>query len=130
MLEQYIFNKISTDSTLQTLLNDGSGGVLLYPSVVPKGIDADAMVTFTRIGTSDVYPAAQSAVVQFNIFAKTHTAISTIAQALSDLFNEDNHQTDGGIQIVYSQRRSESDLGYDYDDKLYQREATYYFKIR
>lgn len=129
MIEQYIYNKITDDSTLATLLANGSG-FYLYPNVVPQGIDFEKAVTFTTIGTSDVYPNAKSVTVQFNLFADTHQGLVELAEALSDVFNEDNNQKDGGIDMVFSMRQSQSDLGYDYDTKVYQREATYYFKIR
>lgn len=129
MIEQYIFNKISADSTLATLLTKAS--VLnLYPSVVPRGVDFDNAMTFTVISTVDVYPASKSVNVQFNIFSKEHIKSAQIAQALSDLFNEDNHQQDGGVDMIFSIRQSESDLGFNFDTSIFQREATYYFKTR
>lgn len=131
MIEQYIFNKVTADPTLQALLTDGAGGYHVYPTVVPRGIDTLNLLTFTRVGTTDVYPASESVDIQFNIFTKAHLKSVEIAQALAALFNEDNNQPlDGGTAVVYSQRKSESDLGFDYDDKEYQREATYYFKLR
>lgn len=131
MIEQYVFNKITADPTLQALLTDGAGGYHLYPAVVPRGVETSNMLTFTRIGTTDVYPASESVNVQFNIFTKAHGQAVAIAEALSNLMNEDNNQPlTGGTAVVYSQRKSESDLGFDFDDKLYQREATYYFKLR
>lgn len=131
MIEQYIYNKITEDETLQTLLSAGSDSFFLYPLVVPRGVDDfNQAVTFTLIVTSDVYPASKSVNVQFNIFSKTHTKAVEVAKALEDLFNEDNNQTSGGVSVIFSQRRSESDLGFNFDDSLYQREATYYFKIR
>lgn len=130
MIEQYVFNKISGDSTLSTLLTKDS--VLhLYPSVVPRGVDTfDNAVTFTTISVVDVYPASKSVNVQFNIFSKEHIKSAQIAQALSDLFNEDNHQKDGGVDMVFSIRKSESDLGFNFDTNIFQRETTYYFKLR
>lgn len=130
MIEQYIYDRITADPTLQGLLSDGNGGYLLYPNVVPREGTIEKAITFTTIATIDVYPAAESVNVQFNIFSKTHTEAAQITQALADIFNEDNNQTAGGIQVVYSQRKSQSDLGKDRDDDLYQREATYYFKLR
>ena len=131
MIEQYIFNKVTADPTLQGLLTDGAGGYHVYPTVVPRGIETTNILTFTRVGTTDVYPAAQSVDIQFNIFTKVHGQSVAIAEALSALFNEDNNQPlDGGTAVVYSQRKSDSDLGFDFDDKEYQREATYYFKLR
>lgn len=129
MIEQYIFNKISADTTLATFLTKAS--VLnLYPTVVPRGVDFDNAMTFTTISIVDVYPASKSVNVQFNIFAKEHIKSVQIADALSNLFNEDNHQKDGGVDMVFSIRKSESDLGFNFDTNIYQREATYYFKIR
>lgn len=130
MLEQFIYDKISQDETLQELLSAGSDGIYLYPNVVPTGIESDAMVTFTLIGTRDAFPAVQARSVQFNIFTKTHTTGATIAAALAALFNDNQRQSDDGVKVVYSNRESESDLGFNYDDKYYQREATYGFKIR
>lgn len=130
MLEQFIYNKITEDDTLQTLLSAGSDDYNLYPGVIPRGIDFDRAVTFTLLITTDVYPASKSMTVQFNIFAKKHSEIVEIAQALEDLFNESNNQSDDNVDVVFSLRRSESDLGFNYDDGLYQREATYYFKLR
>lgn len=130
MIEQYIYDKITGDATLQSLLSDGSSGYQVYPNVVPRGKDVNQAVTFTLVNTSDVYPDLISVNIQFNIFAQTHAKISEIAQAISDLFNEDNNQKEDAISVVYSQRISETDLGFDYDSQIYQREATYYFKLR
>lgn len=130
MIEQYIFNKITQDATLASLLNAGVGKYYLYPAVVPTGITITKAVTFTLIVSNDAFPNIKSVNVQFNIFATKHADAAAIAKALSDLFNDDNNQVSGGQAVVYSIRASESDLGYNYDDKLYQREATYYFKLR
>lgn len=130
MIEQYVFNKIVGDATLQGLLTDGAGGFNVYPNVVPRGLLFTKAITFTTILTTDVFPNANSVNVQFNIFAKTHSDLGTISGALSNLFNGDNNQLSGGIDMIYSQRRSESDLGFNFDESIYQREATYYFKIR
>ena len=130
MIEQYVYNKIVADTTLQGLLTDGASGYNLYPNVVPRSLVFDRAVTFTTISTNDVFPNANSVSVQFNIFAKTHTDIVSIATALANLFNGDNLQSDGGVFMIYSQRRSESDLAFDFDTNIYHREATYYFKIR
>jgi len=130
MIEQYIFNKITGDTTLQTLLSAGGGKYHLYPLVVPRGLEFDRAVTFTVINTGDAYPNIKSSNIQFNIFAKTHSDITSITEALSNLFNEDNHQVDGGLSMIFSIRTSEFDIAYDYDTKTYQRQASYYFKIR
>lgn len=130
MIEQYIYNKITADVTLQGLLTDGAGGYKLYPGVIPRDTEVNNAITFTTIITTDIYPSVKSKTIQLNIFSTSHTNIGLIAKALSDLFNEDNNQSDGGESVVFSIRKSESDLGKDYDDKLYQREATYYFKLR
>lgn len=130
MIEQYIFNKITTDPTLQTLLSAGGGKYHIYPAVVPTGIDFAKGITFTLITSTDAFPIIKSVNIQFNIFALKHSDTVAIAKALSDLFNDDNNQKAGGESVVYSIRSSESDLGYNFDDKLFQREATYYFKLR
>lgn len=130
MIEQYIFNLITTDTTLQTLLSAGSGKYHLYPGVIPRGVTFNQAVTFSQISSFDSYPNIKSVTVQFTIFAETHIKVVEVAQALYNLMNEDNIQTSGGVEVVFSQRSSETDLGYDYDDKLYQREASYYFKLR
>ncbi len=112
------------------------GGVadyFLYPDVIPRGVDGfDQAVTFTTILTTDVFPASRSSNVQFNIFSKKHSDAVAVCQALSDLFNEDNNNKDedSKVEVVFSMRKSESDLGFNYDDNLFQREATYYFKLR
>jgi hypothetical protein len=130
MLEQYIYNKITEDTALQSLLSAGSDDFYLYPNVIPRSLMIDVAVTFTTIITTDVFPASKSVQVQFNIFAKSHSKVVEIANALSDLFNEDNNNSSDGVGVVFSIRKSESDIGFDFDDELYQREATYYFKIR
>jgi len=130
MIEQYVFNKITGDATLQALLTAGGGKYHVYPTVVPRGIDFDRGVTFTLLTTFDAFPAVNSVNIQFNIFAKKHSDAAAVAKALSDLFNDDNNQSSGGQDVVYSIRKSETDLGFNYDDTLYQREATYYFKLR
>lgn len=129
-IEDYIYNKITSDPTLQNLLDDGESSFLLYPNVVPKGIDIDHAVTFTLITSGTAYPSIKSANIQFNIFAKTHTKTAEIASALYDLFNGLENQVLVDLGIIYSQRVSESDIGFNYDDGFYQRETTYYFKIR
>ena len=130
MIEQYIYNRITQDDTLQTLLDAGGGDTHLYPAVVPRGVEFERAVTFTLIGTYDEYPTINSVTVQFNIFAASHTETAQIAAAIEDLFNEDNRQQGGDVDVIFSIRKSESDLGFDYDSKIYHREATYYFKLR
>lgn len=130
MIEQFVYDKISQDETLQELLDAGSDGLHIYPSAVPTGIEADALLTFTVITTRDRFPNIEARSVQFGIFTKTHTAGNQIATALAALFNDNQRQTDDGVKVVYSIRESESDLGFDFDDKYYQREATYGFKMR
>lgn len=130
MIEQYVYNLITQDAALQALLTNGSGGYKVYPSVIPRAVNADKAVAFSVITTRDAYPTIQSCNVQFNIFAKKHADTTAISAALFARFNEDNNQSSGGVKVVYSQRSSETDLGFDYDTNLYQREATYYFKIR
>ena len=130
MLEQYIYNLITADATLQALLTAGGSNYHLYPAVVPRGVEFNQAVTFTLITTFDAFPTVQAKSIQFNIFSKTHTKAVEISQALSNLFNGDNLKTSGGAEVVFSIRASESDLGFNYDDKLYQREATYNFKVR
>jgi len=131
MIEQYIFNKITADITLQGLLTDGNGGYNLYPLVVPRSLTFTKAVTFTTVATNDVFPNVNSVTVQFNIFTKTHTDAVLISKAIANLFNGDNNQLDAGnIAVVYSERASESDLGFDFDETIYHRESSYYFKIR
>lgn len=130
MIEDFVYDRITQDETLQELLSAGSDGMHLYPTAVPTGIEAEAMITFTLIGTRDRYPEVESRSVQFNIFSKTHTKGNEVASALASLFNDDNLRTADGVKVVKSMRESESDLGYDYDDKYYQREATYRFTMR
>lgn len=130
MIEQYVYNLIVADTTLQTLLDNGNGGYHLYPTVVPKTINTDIAVTFSLISTVDAYPTVKSVQIQFNIFAPTHQEVVEMAQALNNLLNEDNHKSSGGVNVIYSQRSSEADLGYNFDDKVFQRQATYYFKLR
>lgn len=129
MIEQYLYNLITGDSTLQGYLTNGGGGYHVYPGVVPKDLTFNSAVAINLIGSSDTYPNAVSKVVQFNIFAKTHTRANEIAVALSDLFNGDHLQTSGGVKLVFSKRESEVDLGYDYDVELFQRNVSYYFKL-
>lgn len=130
MIEQYIYDLITADPELAELLGIGSGDFALYPAVVPKGIEIDKAVTFTLIGTTDRFPTVRAATVQFNIFAKTHTDTVEIANALATLFNGDTNKASGGEAVYFSIRVSESDLGYNYDDGIYQREASYSFKMR
>lgn len=130
MIEQYIYNRISQDETLATLLENVEGGVHLYPAVVPRGANASSAMTFTQIGSTDAYPNVTSVNIQFNIFSTKHSQVAAMAKALADIFNEDHLQTEGGTSVVFSQRQSESDLGFDYNEKEYQRQSTYYFKLR
>lgn len=135
MIEQFIYNKITNDPTLQTLLHKGSDDFYLYPNVMPRGEEGfDVAVTFTLIVTTDVYPASRSVNVQFNIFSASHAKTAETAKALNDLFNDMRYVESGGEDdtvVIYSQRSSESDLGKPLDNEgLYQREATYYFKLK
>jgi len=131
MLEQYIYNLITGDATLQTLLSAGGGKYHLYPTVIPNGVDfTNVAVTFTLITTVDSFPTIESRSYQFNIFAKTHTKAAQVAQAISNVFNGDNLQSSGNAEVVFSIRVSETDLGYDFDTKNFQRETTYNFKVR
>lgn len=132
MIENYVYTKITQDTALQALLTDGASGYHVYPNVVPRSVNTFiSAITFTLITTKDVYPVSKSVNIQFNIFSKEHTKVAQVAEALSNLFNGDNLQNAGNVQMVYSQRISESDLGKTLDnEELYQREATYYFKIR
>ena len=130
MIEQYVFNKITGDATLQTLLTDGAGGYNVYPSVIPRSLVFDRAITFSTLITTDVFPNANAVSIQFNVFAKSHTDTVAITSALANLFNGDNNKVDGNVEVIYSQRRSESDLAFDFDQNIFHREATYYFKIR
>ncbi len=132
MIEQYIYNLVTADATLQALLTDGASGYKVFPSVIPRGVNADKAMAFSVVTTFDAYPTIKSQNVQFNIFAAKHADTTAIAAALFGLFNEANNRanSNAGMEVVYSQRSSESDLGFDFDTKLYHREATYYFKIR
>ena len=132
MIEQYIYNKILQDETLKNLLKTSDGkGIFLFPSVIPREIeDFEKAVTFTLITTVDDYPTILSHNIQFSIFAKKHSDTVNIAKGLYNLFNEANNQKDGDVKVVFSIRVSETDLGFDFDTYLYQRESTYYFKIR
>jgi len=130
MIESYVFKRITTDPTLMSLLSAGGGKYHAYPAVVPRGIPFDKALTFSVIVATYVYPGATSFNVQFGIFSKTHTDAATISQALYSLFNEDNNQKAEGVNVIYSQRVSDTDLGQNFDDGLYQRETTYYFKTR
>lgn len=128
-MENYIYNKIKEDTTLANLLANGSK-FHIYPGVIPRGIKFSQAITHSLINSTDAYPKISSQNIQFNIFAKKHKKIVEVANALANLFNEDNLQTEAGVQVVFSIRKSETDLGYDYDEKIYQREASYYFKLR
>lgn len=132
MIEQYVYNLITGDTTLQTLLSAGGGKYHLYPNKVNRGIDFDKGVTFTQIGGNDTFPKATSVLIQFNIFAKKHSDLGNISKALADIFNGDNNRSSGGVDVVYSQRQGgESDIPTSLDDpNFYQRSVTYYFKLR
>lgn len=132
MIEQYVYDLIKNDPTLAGLLSKGESpdSIHLYPNVLPRGLTFDQAVTFTRIITYDAFPAIQAITIQFNIFTHKHMDGAAIGQALYDLFNQATNYTAGGISTYYVQRVSESDIDFNYDDKLYQREATYNFKVR
>ena len=135
MIEQFIYDKITNDPTLQTLLHKGSDDFYIYPNVIPRGEDSfDVAITFTLVITRDVYPASRSVNVQFNIFSASHGKTAETAKALFDLFNDFRYEPGAGEDdtvVIYSQRSSESDLGKPLDNEgLYQREATYYFKLK
>lgn len=125
-MEQFVYDKIK-NSPIHDIVGDN-----VFPLVVPRSITVDKVITFTTIVTTDEYPNVKSAQVQFNIFAKKHSDVTAIAQGLYALFNQKENDTtpDVDIGIVFSIRRSESDVDFDYDAKLYQRQASYYFKIR
>ena len=125
-MEQCVYNKIKL-SPLHAIVGDN-----VFPMVIPRSASVEKAITFTKIVTVDEYPNVKSTQFQFNIFAKKHSDVGAIAEGLYDLFNQKENDTtpDVDIGVVFSIRRSESDIDYDYDGKLYQREATYYFKLR
>jgi hypothetical protein len=129
MIEQYVFNLITEDVTLQALLSAGGDKYHIYPSVIPAGVVFDKAIAFSVISSNDAFPVILIQSVQFSIFAKKHSDTVAIGNALSDLFNGNGIRSSGGISVVFSIRQSESDLGFDFDEKIYQREATYNFKV-
>ena len=131
MIEQYVYDKIEEDETLQELLSAGSDGIHLYPGAVERGVEFERAVTFTLINTGDAFPTIQSRFVQFNIFAKRHSETAEIADALANLFNEDNNNSSDGVDVVFSIRQGENDLGRELDEEVYfQRQVTYKFIMR
>lgn len=132
MIEQYIFNKITTNTVLQALLTAGGGKYHIYPGKVPRGIDFQQGVVFSRVGGGSGYPKVKSHIIQFNIFARTHTKLGEVSEALYELFDEVNNDSSGGVDIVYSQRQNaEFDIESSLDDpNYYMRVASYYFKMR
>lgn len=132
MIEQYIYNRITQDETLQELLTAGSDGFHIYPNKVPRGTEFQQGVTFSRVGGGFVYPNLETILIQFSIFARTHAKLGEVSSAIANIFNEDHNQTSGDISIVYSQKQgNEFDLPSDLDDpNYYQRSVTYLFKIR
>ncbi len=132
-MEQYIYNKIVNDETLAGLLDLGEENIAVYPTVVPRGVEFDQAMTFTTIFTNDAFPNITSVNIQFNIFAKTHAKVGEISRGLKALFHQienDSVEEVDDVNIVFATRFSESDLGFNFDDKLYQRESTYLFKLR
>lgn len=131
MIEQYVYDKIEEDETLQELLSAGSDGLHLYPGQVERGLIFDRAVTFTLVNTGDAFPAIQSRYVQFNIFAKIHSETAEIANALANLFNQDNNNSNDEVDVVFSIRQGENDLGRELDEEVYfQRQVTYKFILR
>lgn len=128
-IKQFIFDTITGYAPLAEDLSDGSGGYNLFPGAVPRGIDPDKVITYSIIGTTDVYPALVSFDVQFSIFARTDTEAQAIAKLLGEVYNDSKNRVSGENAVLYSIRRSQSDLPYDYNNKTYQIEATYYFKL-
>jgi len=128
-ISYYVYEVITQDPTLAGLLADGNNGYHLYPSVVPEAINIETAVAFELINTTDTFPKSTTRRVQFNIFAEKHTKTVEVANALHDRLQYDRLRTFGGVSVVRSQRSDESGLGYDYDIDLYQREATYDFKL-
>jgi hypothetical protein len=132
MIEQYIFNKITGNTTLQTLLSAGGGKYHVYPNKVPRPIEFEQGITFSRLGGGSGYPKVKSQIIQFSIFARTHAKLGDISEALYDLFDEKNNDSSGGVDVVYSQRQgAENDLESSLDDpNYYMRVVSYYFKLR
>lgn len=130
MLEPYVYSKITNDTALQTLMGFGVDQYHVYPDVVPRGVeDFDQAITFVE-SLNDSWPNVKSGNVQFSIFSKTHTKGAEIAQALYDLFHQKANEKAEGVEIVFSSRQTEFPLGFNPDDGLFQRQATYYFKIK
>lgn len=130
MIEQYIYNRISSNLALQTILEKNGGGIHLYPVSIPRGIEFNQAMTFFLVNSVNAYPTIKSVEIQFTFFSKTHEKINEMSQAIESEFNEDNNQSDAGVNMVFSQKRSEFDLPYDFDEELYLRQASYYFKLR
>ena len=89
MIEQYVYDKVTADPTLQGLITDGAGGYRLYPDVVPRGTTIENAITFTNIITTDVYPAVESRTIQFNIFSQNNSALEAgnLLESLKTMFD-------------------------------------------
>jgi|SRR5690606_16139252 len=129
-MEQYLFERITNNVVLQALLQKSGGGYNVYVLNIPTGISFTRAIRITTINTITRFPAINAVNVQIDIFAERHSDTVKIANALYDMFNMETNVSGTDVNIVYSQRVDESDIDYDEDDKLYHRQATYYFKIR
>lgn len=128
-IEDHIYARIIDDPALQALLTDGNGGFNVFSPVIPRGITFTKAVAFSYILSRSRFPNANSIDVQFNIFSTKHQDTIAIATALADLFHQDHGKEEEGVFVVYSQKQTETDLGLNYDDNLYQRSISYYFKV-
>ena len=94
MLEEGIYNEVKNDAVLQPKLDDGDGGIHLYPNRVPDEVDVkDTLaITYSEINQNLVFPAARTSVFTFNCIAKSFDAARDLADDLFNTFNGFNKE--------------------------------------
>lgn len=89
-MEESIYNVITQDSTLGTLLGNGDRTFRVYPLVLPEAFPESApnAMTYTQINKSLIWPLLRVATFQFNCFGKSLKAAREIADALNELLDD------------------------------------------
>lgn len=99
MLEQAIFNEITSDATLAGKLQDGAN-YRVYPNFAPKGDLPDKLIVYNEVTQSLVYPALRTSLFQFTCVAKTYAEAIDLANDIDRIFNDLSEHMLGGVKGV------------------------------
>lgn len=128
-MKKEIFSQIQNDLTLSALLDDGNGGINLYPNYIPNGSNPETAMTYTQISETSKYPAANSCIFQFSCFSNDVDKTEQMANGIIDLFDERQlYGTDS--HIVFSKKIGRADMPFDAVSGLYGVAIDIYFKFK